>query len=189
MLLPLTFILTLSSCDEKAPNGSTIAMTKSMINKKWVNPGIVKDIEYITFVTFYNPLTHKINVSAQAFSKDYKEVGSILKLTTGDAWNDTLPPVAVGINNIYFNKLDILNGEGGLKDFSYVNLTPYADGGYLYFDTKVIAKDGKSQTVSILTAYPCPPCLNCIPSCPPRCSPPCPTPFDSTKTKDSIIMQ
>src|SRR5450432_3007237 len=90
--------LPISSC--KAPKGACIALTKSKINKAWGKPGYLKDIDYLTFITSYNPIKHEISVGVQAFKKDYTSIGSFVKLSTGDGWKDTLPSLSVGRNNI-----------------------------------------------------------------------------------------
>ncbi|MFZ1263256.1 MAG: hypothetical protein WAT34_07060, partial [Chitinophagaceae bacterium] len=123
-LLPLIVavfsLFGISSCKEKAPKGSCIALTKSQIIKAWEKSGHLKNIDYLTFITCYNPISHEIHTGVQAYNKLYQPIGSYVNLTTGDAWNDTLPPVAVGKNNLDFVELDILDKTGNLKDFAYI---------------------------------------------------------------------
>ena len=175
-LMPLAIsvfsLFSLSSCKEKAPKGSCVALTRSKINKEWVKPGYIKDINYMTFITCYNPIKHEISVGVQAYDKDYKAVGEYFMLATGDAWKDDLPPLAVGKNNIELADLNILE-SGKLKDFAFVNLVPYGQNGYLWYNTTVVDKELKSLNIKPLTAYPCPPCVNCKPPCPINCDPPC----------------
>lgn len=173
LLLPVFSFLIITSCKEKAPDGTCISLSKSKIKKAWVTPGHMNSISYFKLITFYNPINNDIKVSAQAYTSAYQPIGDLVKLTTGKKC-DTLPALLVGVNFIYKDSMNIIDSSGNLKDFEYIQFTP---GVYYYqcdstrkirilnFGTKVM-KD--ATTVNALSTLPCPPCINCKPpdSCP-----------------------
>jgi hypothetical protein len=179
--------LSISSCNEnneKPPKGSCISLSKSKIEKAWGDYIKQGKIDYLSFITFYNPLNHEINVSVQAFKKidekHYQPIGPFVKLLSESGCADLLPKVRVGENIATPIDLEILIDSVHLKDFAYLALTPYSKEGNLAYNTKVIDKNYKVLSATGGT-LPCPPCVNCRPACAADCTPPC-----SQKELDSL---
>jgi hypothetical protein len=188
-IVATAFVLSLPSCKEtKPPKGLCISLSRSKIDKAW--SGYIKngEIDYLTFITFYNSITHEMTVSVQAFKKNHNPIGPFVKLYTEEGCADLLPKVAVGENTASLSELNILSENGKeFKDFGYLVLTPYSYSGYLAFKTKVVDKN--TSLLGLMSeTLPCPPCINCRPPCPALCSPPCtPEQLDSIQGLGSTI--
>jgi len=170
--------LSISSCKEKPPKGSCISLSKSKIEKAWGDYIRRGEIDYLSFITFYNPLNHEINVSVQAFKKidktSYQQIGPFVKLLSESGCADLLPKVKVGENIATLDDLEMLKEPGVLKDFAYLALKPYSDsGGHLTYTSRLVDKKDKVLLASFGGTLPCPPCVNCRPPCAADCTPPC----------------
>jgi len=201
-LLPLVIavcsMLIISSCgkqEEKAPDGTCITLSRAKINNAWGKPGHLKDISYLTFITSYNPVNHKFEVSVQAYKADYSAIGDLVKLAVGKSCPTNLPPILIGVNNQDFlalNIVDTTTTPWKLKDFTYIDFTPVVDklscGTYnlnlLKYKTSVEGGGEGIPKIDIIT-LPCPPCINCRPVCEDYDStitlpPPPPAPVDTS---------
>jgi len=180
--------LAISSCkEEKPPKGSCISLSKSKIEKAWGDYIRQGKIDYLSFITFYNPINHEINVSVQAFDSSYKPIGPFVKLLSESDCADSLPKLRVGENIATLADLEILIDSVHLKDFAYLALTPYSKEGNLAYKTRVVDKNEKVLSATGGT-LPCPPCINCRPPCPADCTPVCAdTVIDNTNSFNSLI--
>jgi hypothetical protein len=187
ILLSVFSVFSISSCEKKPPKGLCISLSKSKIDKAWSSYIKNGEIDYLTFITFYNSITHEMIVSVQAFKKNHNPIGPSVKLYTEEGCADLLPKVAVGENTASLKELDILSENGKeFKDFGYLVLTPYSYEGYLAFKTRVVDKNNKALSITLESTLPCPPCINCRPPCPTLCSPPCtPEQLDSIQRLDT----
>ena len=173
VVIAVALLLNISSCKgKKADFGpSCIILENTTINNAWVTPGYTSPgssniIDYLKFITAYNPITGDFKVSVQAFKGDNSKIGGLVKLNTGVGCPVTLPPVSVGENIIDLSTLDILETNGTLKNFDYIKLTPkvyvYEHENYLTFAIEVVTGGVGAERPSPL---PCPPCDYCKPPC------------------------
>ncbi|MGQ0737590.1 MAG: hypothetical protein ACT4OJ_00885 [Bacteroidota bacterium] len=185
-LLPLVIavctLLGVTSCkDEKKPalvlpkvkltgiNATCVELSKAQIESEWISTGQAGSISYIGFYTSYNWLTGgDFTVHALAFDINNNRIGNSILLTTGTSCNVMLPPLSIGENIINMSELDILDGQGQLKDFEKILLTPrkfvpvdpVITGEYLQYEMNVISKGGPGPN---RFGLPCPPCQYCKP--------------------------
>jgi hypothetical protein len=148
-----------------------VTLTSTQVKEAWVDPGYTNPasdnlVSYIDFQATLDEATGKLTVNAQGFKADNTAVGSLINLNTGTNCPTNLPAVEVGKNLVDMSKLNILEPDGKLKTFSYIQLTPtvYEDGGkkYLSFSIEVVEEGGTTQRPPSL---PCPPCIYCRPPC------------------------
>ena len=148
---------------KKGSGPSCMTLSYSQLMKSWEKKKYLSSIDYVTFVTCYNSITGRFEVSAQAFKKDYTKIGDLIRLKEDEKCTVTLPKFTVGENNIDFKDLDIVGADGKLKEFDKIILTPEVSGlpcNNLYFKESV---ETKGKIVPLGQTFPCPPCYNCRP--------------------------
>ncbi len=156
---------------------------KNWVDKDFTKPNSNNQITTLDVIAFYNSISSEFTIYIQGVTKNGDIVpGSEIKILEGTSCSP-IRSASIPQHNYYkIADLDILEKDGKLKSFNYISFTPslYASEKYLMnFELSVVLNDRTSSMKG--GTLPCPPCINCEPSCATWCTPPCPN-IDSTIT-------
>lgn len=154
-------------------------LTRQKIADAW-GPEELKSIQYLVFYSSFDRMTQTFNVVVRAFKSDNSAVGNYVALSQNTDCTFDFDNVAIGENIIDLKDLEILEGNGSLKNFDYIKLTPQVypkDDSFVNFDVDVYTGGVGGETKSF--TLPCPPCYYCRPI-PPDCS------YDTTINQDTL---
>ncbi len=150
-------------------------LSKNLLNNNWVkrytdptNPP-ANLITVIKFYATYDPKSTNYNMEARGYNGSDAQVGPTIKLATGVACNQSLPPLLTGRSyDVTLADLNILKADGSLVDFfENIILIPqvYSAGGYDLLKFQLDIEIGSSRSTYRNPVLPCPPCINCKPQC------------------------